>query len=234
MANYKLFNGVGAKVKWPTGTVAQVELVFDLARARYPASIDLAPTPPLDLAKATIDAPGVYDDGAAIVTTSNHYLESAAFPVTTVVPKTTAADGALYLDLAEFSRHRTAAGGGDAWPNGYGYSARCVEQFQSMVYEDNGRQRRYHGFHATVVDAKGTICTLAVESFYNSPTSILTATAETLVVDLADPAQVAPVLRGFPATAGASGAIFLGLAFCAKTKTASGAILRGPKLPPQG
>ncbi len=240
MANYKLFNGVGARVSLPVGSTADVDLIFDMAQPAQRASIDLTQTPIRDYVKATIDDSGVYDTGTLITTTGNHYQEHPAFPVTTVVAKSTEQHGALYLEEAAFATRAAAAGGAGAWPDGYGYKSHGAYQFQAMVYEDTvpaPSQRRYHGFHAKVakvVPPGGTVCELDVESFHATPTHMLTSTIERVTVDLADIEQCAPVLCALRPTVGSSGSIFLGLTFLAKTKTASGAILRGPKLPPQG
>lgn len=231
MANYKLFNGVGAAVRNTAGTVADVELIFDFAQPRLATSIDLAPTPTRDFGKATIDDAGVYADGTPIVTTGNHYKEHPAFPVTTVVPLTTAPDGAVYLEAAEFAKFQAAAGAaGTTWPDGYGYKSQGPYQFQAMAYDDG---RRYHGFHARFVKAAGTIYTLDVASFHAStPTQLaVTFTRVDVAIDQLD--QCTTDLRTLQPAGGAEGCIFLALTFCAK-QAQNGTILRGPKLPPQG
>nr|MBP6848178.1 hypothetical protein [Kofleriaceae bacterium] len=96
MANYKLFNGVGAAVTAPVGFTADVDLIFDMGQPPHRASIDLTQTPTRDYAKATIEDTGVYDTGKPITTTGNHYRGHPAFPVTTVVPGSTEQHGALY------------------------------------------------------------------------------------------------------------------------------------------
>ncbi|MBK7078816.1 MAG: hypothetical protein IPH44_41790 [Myxococcales bacterium] len=237
MANYKLFNGVGAAVTAPVGFTADVDLIFDMGQPPHRASIDLTQTPTRDYAKATIEDTGVYDTGKPITTTGNHYREHPAFPVTTVVPGSTEQHGALYLEEAEFATRAAAAGGAGRWPDGYGYKSHGAYQFQAMVYDDKVRapiQRRYHGFHARVVSVVGTVYTLDVASFHKSTPTTLTTSFVRVDVDIDQLDQCTKDLCTLQPIAGSEGCIFLAIAFCAKTNAAGGAILRGPKLPPQG
>lgn len=236
MANYKLFNGVGVFVLQPVGFTADVDLIFDMGQPPRRASVDLTQTPARDYSKTTIEDTGVYDTGKPITTTGNHYHEHPALPVTTVVPGSTEQHGALYLEEAEFAIRATAAGGAGRWPDGYGYKSHGVYQFQAMVYDDKIRapgQRRYHGFHARVVKVAGTVYTLDVESFKTSSPTTLTTSPVRIDVDLDQRDQCTKDLCTLQPIGGAEGCIFLAVTFCARL-AATGTILRGPKLPPQG
>ncbi|MBK7197482.1 MAG: hypothetical protein IPH80_33960 [Myxococcales bacterium] len=148
MANYKLFNGVGAAVTAPVGFTADVDLIFDMGQPPHRASIDLTQTPTRDYAKATIEDTGVYDTGKPITTTGNHYKEHPAFPVTTVVPGSTEQHGALYLEEAEFATRcgvPAALGAGQM-----ATATRAMAPINSRRWSTTTRSacrstRRYHG-----------------------------------------------------------------------------------------
>lgn len=238
MANYKLFNGVGALVLDNIAQPAAVEYVAGIRTVPSgPAwKVDLDATPRHKASPVELDDVGVRRDGRLIKTISNHYKVPDAFPVTTVVAGGLEDRGAIYLSQAEFAKVRPQFDSNNVWPDGYGYKSKGIYQFQSMVLDDNGTQRRYHGFHAKVatVADDGVTCVLDVESFDASSAGVLTATTERVSVKLDDPDECTTELCQLRAVPGSEGCIFLDLAFCARTKTQTGAILRGPKLPPQG
>lgn len=238
MANYELFNGVGALVVDNTTKPAQIEYVATPQSAPSGASwkVDLDATPVHKANPVELDDVGVRKDGTLIKTTSNHYAVPDAFPVTTIVRGGLADRGAIYLAQTAFAKVQPQFDPTNTWPDGYGYKSEGVYQFQSMVLDDNGRMRRYHGFHAKVaaVAADGVTCELDVESFHATSSATLTVKTERISVKLDDPDQCTTELCQLQPVLGSEGCIFLSVTFCARTKTQTGMILRGPKLPPQG
>jgi len=196
----------------PTDTTKHIEIDFSKRAGHCPWEA------------VEIDDLGVFDNGE-LIPPSRNYEQPNMINILTVGPKSPGCPslGGIYLEEKKFTRERSKFDpGGDRWP------LPPFRPYQMMSSRYKSPARRYHGFHATVVDKQLPFLRLRVEGRRRKTLWVHIDNRD----ECDDPAQlglgaaVKPISRD--SAVGDEGPVFLSLTTCASL------YILGPKQPPGG